>query len=198
MRSGKRMPSSRQTEDTCELRYPTLLLEHQREYVSTIWDYGTPVALVECGAAATTNVGCSPSPKCGDRVMMRYMTVGLSVLVGVAVFEVALIPAVAIGGAAILAPTYLRRRRVEPIADGVARPPVEVAAPVPQRQKVQSRLSIAQRLAVGSALAKTITFRVVVTTIDFTSNYVGPAALPLRSVCRPWRSPSAPPSTLRT
>jgi uncharacterized membrane protein len=47
-----------------------------------------------------------------------------------------------------------------------------VAAPVPQRQKVQSRLSIAQRLAVGSALAKTITFRVVVTTIDFTSNYV--------------------------
>ena len=58
------------------------------------------------------------------------------------------------------------------LSAGVARPPVEVAAPVPQRQKVQSRLSLAQRLAVGSALAKTITFRVVVTTIDFTSNYV--------------------------
>src|SRR5580700_6865127 len=110
MRSGKRMPSSRQTEDTCELRYPTLLLEHQREYVSTIWDYRTPVALVECGAAATTNVGCSPSPKCGDRVMMRYVTVGLSVLVGVAVFEVALIPAVAIGQDDYLSHDCDRRR----------------------------------------------------------------------------------------
>jgi uncharacterized membrane protein len=106
--------------------------------------------------------------------MMRYVAVGLSVLAGVALFEVALIPAVAIGGAAILAPTFLRSRsrRVAPIADGVARAPVEPPAPLPQRQKVQSRLSIAQRLAVGSALAKTITFRVVATTIDFTSNYV--------------------------
>ena len=106
--------------------------------------------------------------------MMRYVTVGLSVLAGVALFEVTLIPAVAIGGVAILAPTYLRsrRRRVEPIADGVARPPVEPPAPVPQRQEVQSPLPILHRLAVGSALAKTITFRVVVTAIDFTSNYV--------------------------
>ena len=106
--------------------------------------------------------------------MLRFVTVGLSVLAGAALFEVALIPAVAIGGAAILAPTYLRRRRrrVEPIADGVVRQPVEPPAPVPQRQRVQSRLPIVQRLAVGSALAKTITFRVVVTTTDFTSNFV--------------------------
>ena len=95
--------------------------------------------------------------------MMRYVTVGLSVLAGVALYEVALIPAVAIGGAAILAPTYLRRRRVEPMADGVARSPVEPPAPVPQRQEIQSRLPLLQRLAVGSALAKTITFRVIVT-----------------------------------
>ena len=106
--------------------------------------------------------------------MMRYVAVGLSVLAGVALFEVVLIPAVAIGGAAILAPTYLRRgrRRVEPIADAVACQPVEPPAPVPQRQTVQSPIPILQRLGVGSALAKTITFRVVVTTIDFTSNYV--------------------------
>jgi uncharacterized membrane protein len=104
--------------------------------------------------------------------MMRYVTVGLSVLAGVALFEVALIPAVAIGGVALLAPTYLRRRRVAPIADGMVRPPVEPPAPAPQRQEVQSRLPIVQRLAVGSALAKTITFRVVVTTLDFTTNYV--------------------------
>jgi hypothetical protein len=32
-----------------------------------------------------------------DRVMMRYVSVGSSVLAGVALFEVALIPAVAIG-----------------------------------------------------------------------------------------------------
>jgi uncharacterized membrane protein len=106
--------------------------------------------------------------------MMRYVTVGLSVLAGVALFEVALIPAVAIGGAAILAPAYLgsRRRRVEPVADGVALPPVQPPALLPKRQEVQSWLPILQRLAVGSALAKTITFRVVVTTTDFTSNYV--------------------------
>lgn len=44
---------------------------------------------------------------------------------------------------------------------------------MPQRQKVQSRLSIAQRLAVGSALAKTITFRMIATAVDFTTNYLG-------------------------
>jgi uncharacterized membrane protein len=102
---------------------------------------------------------------------MRYVTVGLSVLAGAALLEVALVPAVAIGGAVMLAPGYLRRRRrrAEAIAAGGARPRAETLA---SRSRDQPRAPILQRLAVGTSLAKTITFRVVVTAIDFTSNYV--------------------------
>jgi hypothetical protein len=41
--------------------------------------------------------------------MKSYVTVGLSVLAGAALFEAALIPGILIGGAVVLAPKYLRR-----------------------------------------------------------------------------------------
>jgi hypothetical protein len=56
--------------------------------------------------------------------MKQYVTVGLGVLVGAALFETALIPGLLIGGVAVLAPRYLPkgtlpklRRRVETLAE---------------------------------------------------------------------------------
>src|SRR5271166_4125939 len=104
--------------------------------------------------------------------MNRFLTVGLGVVAGAALFEVALLPAVAIGGAVLLAPKYLPRlrRQVEAASASVARPPIEAPAATSPRE--EHALSTLQRLGVSQALAKTITFRVVVTTFDFTTNYV--------------------------
>ena len=41
--------------------------------------------------------------------MKSYVTVGLSVLAGAALFEATLIPGILIGGAVVLAPKYVRR-----------------------------------------------------------------------------------------
>lgn len=43
--------------------------------------------------------------------MKPYLTMGLTVLAGAALFEVALVPGILIGGAAVLAPKYLLRDR---------------------------------------------------------------------------------------
>lgn len=106
--------------------------------------------------------------------MNRFLTVGLGVVAGAALFEVALLPAVAIGGAALLAPTYLPklRRRVEPGSGSLAGPAIEAPTAPPPRQPDDQALAVLQRLGLSQALAKTITFRVVVTTFDFTTNFV--------------------------
>jgi len=106
--------------------------------------------------------------------MNRYMTVGLSVLAGVTLFEVALIPGVLIGGAALLAPEYLPklRRRLQPARDAMVRPRIEPPAPLPDRQDGKPTPSVPDGLAIKQALAKTISFRIIATTLDFTSNYV--------------------------
>lgn len=103
--------------------------------------------------------------------MNRYVTVGLTVLAGAALFEAALIPGVVIGGAAVmLAPKVLPRlRRLRTQSDRTARRRAQPADPPPQAPQI--RLPLA-RLAIGQALAKTITFRIIVTTLDFTTNYV--------------------------
>ena len=106
--------------------------------------------------------------------MNRYMTVGLSVLAGVALFEVALIPGVVIGGAAVLAPKYLPRlrRRLEPAFDSSVRRRIKPRAPQPVGLVGKLPLAVPARLAIKQAVVKTITFRIIVTTLDFTSNYV--------------------------
>jgi uncharacterized membrane protein len=105
-----------------------------------------------------------------EQAMNQFVTVGLGVLAGAALLEVALLPAVAIGGAALLAPKYLHslRRRREAGSASLAGLPIE--APPTARDK--QALAVLQRLGVSQALAKTITFRIVVTTLDFTTNYV--------------------------
>jgi uncharacterized membrane protein len=105
--------------------------------------------------------------------MMRYITVGLSVLAGVALFEVALVPAVAIGGAALLAPKIVPglRRRTTPAPGGLARPPA-VPAPAPDPVAAPPPFLMPQQLTLKVALAKTVTFRIFVTALDFTTNLV--------------------------
>lgn len=113
------------------------------------------------------------------QAMKPYVTVGLTVLAGAALFEAALIPGVVIGGAAILAPRYLPglRRRLEPLFGSAARRPTQSArrrtpagAP-PQRPNVDLG-AIAARFGIGQAIAKTITYRLIVTTLDFTTNFI--------------------------
>jgi uncharacterized membrane protein len=106
--------------------------------------------------------------------MKQYVTVGLAVLAGAAVIEAALIPGLVIGATAVLAPDYLLRlrRHLKPSIRSVARSRSarEVAWPhLPRREAATGALA---RLGIGRALAKTITFRIIVTTLDFTSNYV--------------------------
>jgi uncharacterized membrane protein len=115
-------------------------------------------------------------------LMKGYMTAGLTVLAGVALFEAALIPAVVIGGAAVLAPQYLpklgrrlrrafnstspRRAEPAPLVSGGLRikSPVPALPPAPTAPRGDLKLK--------QAVAKTITFRIIVTTLDFTTNYL--------------------------
>ncbi|MGD0635256.1 MAG: DUF2061 domain-containing protein [Beijerinckiaceae bacterium] len=106
--------------------------------------------------------------------MKRYMTVGLSVLAGVALFEVALIPGVVIGAAAVLAPKYLPklRRSLQPLFDATFAQKIEPAAPLPDSRDIKAPPSALTGFAIKQAIAKTITFRIIATTADFTANYV--------------------------
>ncbi len=103
-------------------------------------------------------------------------TIGV-IAAGVALFEVALIPGMVIGGAAVLAPKYLPkylpkpRRRLRPLLNSTVRRRVEPAASSPDRSDVRGP-SAAAGLGIKQAVAKTITYQTVVTTLDFTVNYV--------------------------
>jgi uncharacterized membrane protein len=110
--------------------------------------------------------------------MKSYVTVGLTAVAAVAVFEVALVPAVLVGGAAVLAPKYLSkyvpnvRRRVKRVMDvAAARPSKAVTEPGNQADAGGAQ-SILPKLSLGQSIAKTITFRLIVTTLDFTTNYL--------------------------
>ncbi len=100
-------------------------------------------------------------------------TVGV-IAAGVALLEVALIPGMIIGGAAVLAPRYLLklRPRLKPMYNPDSRRRVEPTPPLPVRQDIKPAQAIAKRFAIKQAVAKTITFRVIVTTLDFTTNYL--------------------------
>jgi uncharacterized membrane protein len=104
--------------------------------------------------------------------MSRYVTLGLTVLAGAALFEVALVPGIALGCAAILAPKYLPKlgRRLRPHVNPVQRRAAP-AAPTAAQTGVEQPATLPE-LRIGQALAKTVTYRVIVTTLDFTTNYV--------------------------
>ena len=105
--------------------------------------------------------------------MREYFAVGLAVVAGAALFEAALVPGVVIGGAAILAPRLLPgvSRRLRPLLKNTtARSRV---APVAANEPtVMAPRPAVSRLAIKRAVAKTITFRIIVTTLDFTANFI--------------------------
>jgi uncharacterized membrane protein len=102
--------------------------------------------------------------------MNPYLTVGLSALAAAALFEAALIPGIVIGGAALLAPKFLPRLR--PAVSPIARRRIEPQASPRDQLDVEQPPAIPSGLAVKQALAKTITFRIIATSLDFTTNYV--------------------------
>jgi len=102
--------------------------------------------------------------------MNPYLTVGLSAVAAAALFEAALIPGIVIAGAALLAPKVLPRLR--PAVGSIASPRIEPQASLPDRSEIEPAPAISSGLAVKQAFAKTITFRIIVTGLDFTTNYV--------------------------
>jgi uncharacterized membrane protein len=110
--------------------------------------------------------------------MKTLMAAGLTVLAGAALLETALIPGLLIGGAAVLAPKYLpglrRRARPSPNAKVKAkmRRQTKPAGDAQGQPNGAGALAYLGKLGMKQAVAKTITFRVLVTTLDFTSNYV--------------------------
>ena len=111
--------------------------------------------------------------------MKTYVTVGLTVLAGAALLETALIPGLLIGGVAVLAPRYLPkgalpslRRRVETLAGKTAQRRTAPEASRRREPQAGAPQNVLPKFAIGQAVAKTITFRIIVTTLDFTTNYV--------------------------
>jgi uncharacterized membrane protein len=106
--------------------------------------------------------------------MNRYLAVGLTVVAGAALIEAALIPGVVIGGAAVLAPRYLPklRRGLAPLLNPGKPAKAQNRSARPAQAALKLPIAIPGRLGMTQAVAKTITFRIIVTTLDFTSNYV--------------------------
>jgi uncharacterized membrane protein len=98
------------------------------------------------------------------------------VLAGAAVVEAALIPGLVIGGAAIMAPKVLPslRRRAAPFVNGAARSRTGTQRSAAESgvKAPASATTTLPTLGMKQAIAKTITFRVIVTVLDFTSNYL--------------------------
>jgi uncharacterized membrane protein len=105
--------------------------------------------------------------------MKTYVTVGLTMLAGAALLEAALIPGLVIGGAAVLAPKYLPtlRRGLQPLFGSTVRRRQKARA-APRREREDVKATAPARPGIKQAIAKTITFRIIVTTLDFTTNIV--------------------------
>ncbi len=113
--------------------------------------------------------------------MQRTIAVGLTVLAGAALLETALIPGILIGGAAVLVPKYLPKalpkltRRLEKMVSPSPSPQkvAKVVALLPsERSNIKTPLAVPMRNEVRRAIVKTITFRIIVTTLDFSVNYL--------------------------
>jgi uncharacterized membrane protein len=119
----------------------------------------------------------APAPARGSATLTQDLvttaaTVGV-IVAGVALLEVALIPGMLIGGVAVLAPNYLPglRRRLRPLLASTFRGQGEPAVATAPLVALPRSAALAPS-TMKRAIAKTITFRIIVTTLDFTVNYV--------------------------
>jgi uncharacterized membrane protein len=105
--------------------------------------------------------------------MKGYVTLGLAAFAGAALFEAALVPGLVVGGAAVLAPKVVPtlRRRLKPLLDAALSQPAKPAA-APRRSAAKGPLAALAGVGIKQAVAKTITFRIIVTALDFTSNLI--------------------------
>jgi uncharacterized membrane protein len=106
----------------------------------------------------------------GPGIVGSVATLGV-VAAGAAIVEAALIPGLLIGGAAVLAPRLLPRD----LLSGLGGKQRRTASPAPSAPTVQSTKAPASVEAASfdtwRAAVKTLTYRVMVTTVDFGANY---------------------------
>jgi uncharacterized membrane protein len=132
---------------------------------------------VNRGLADTAPIRAGNEARPTQDFVTTAATIGV-ITAGAALFEVALIPGIVIGGAAVLAPKLAPRRlrklgrRLQPLFNSTVRRRIMSTVPLPDRPDVKAPLAARPRFALKQALAKTITFRIIVTTLDFTWNYV--------------------------
>lgn len=115
--------------------------------------------------------------------MKQAIAVGLTALAAAAVFEAALVPGLVIGGGAVLASAYVPglRRRLPSLFTSAVRQATGLATRAVSRATAgaaagaaaaNAKTSLPARFRIKRAVAKTITFRIIVTTLDFTSNVI--------------------------
>jgi uncharacterized membrane protein len=102
--------------------------------------------------------------------MKREIGIGLAVVAGAALFEAALVPGLILGGAAWLAPKILTRRGGK--AGGQKLKLVRIEKSSSRDVTVKPPAELVAKSQLGRTIAKTITFRLIVTTLDFTTNYI--------------------------
>lgn len=104
--------------------------------------------------------------------MKREIGIGLAIVAGAAVLEAALIPGILLGGAALLAPRLLSGRRGKAGRRTIKLPQISGLLSSSRDASAKQPSQLFAGLPLGRTLAKTITFRVVVTSLDFTTNYI--------------------------
>jgi uncharacterized membrane protein len=111
------------------------------------------------------------------------IAVGLTVLAAAAVIEAALVPGLVIGGGAVLASAYVPglRRKLPSLFASAVREATGLASRVATGSTTGATTSVGStnattslpaRFKIKRAVAKTITFRIIVTTLDFSSNLI--------------------------
>jgi uncharacterized membrane protein len=136
---------------------------------------GNGVSKQKSGAtpAKAASIPSRAEPSLTQDFVQGAATVGL-IVAGVALFEVALVPGIVIGGAAVLAPSYLPKigRRLRPLLRSAFAGRTEAAASAPGRTGGKVTYALPARANIKQAVVKTITYRIIVTSLDFSVNYV--------------------------